>query len=78
MARTRNIKPGFFLNEVDGFMAIMKKYEAPEATVSDGLCALLNSLSFVYWKRIEASMDVSRSSLDVRSANGLGAFLDGT
>lgn len=45
-----------FLNEVDGFMAIMKKYEAPEATVSDGLCALLNSLSFVYWKRLEASM----------------------
>ncbi len=46
-----------FLNEVDGFMAIMKKYEAPEATVSDGLCALLNSLSYVYWKRLEASME---------------------
>ena len=46
-----------FLNEVDGFMAIMRKYEAQEETVSDGLCALLNSLSFVYWKRIEASME---------------------
>ena len=46
-----------FLNEVEGFMAIMKKYEAKEEIVSDGLCALLNSLSFVYWKRIEASME---------------------
>lgn len=46
-----------FLNEVEGFMAIMRKYEAQEETVSDGLCALLNSLSFVYWKRIEASME---------------------
>lgn len=46
-----------FLTEVEGFMAIMRKYEAKEETVSDGLCALLNSLSFVYWKRLEASME---------------------
>ena len=54
-ARVNSENP--FLNEVDGFMAIMKKYEAPQDTISDGLCALLNSLSFVYWKRIEASME---------------------
>ena len=54
-ARANSENP--FLNEVEGFMAIMRKYEAKEETVSDGLCALLNSLSFVYWKRIEASME---------------------
>lgn len=54
-ARANSENP--FLNEVDGFMAIMRKYEAKEETVSDGLCALLNSLSFVYWKRIEANME---------------------
>ena len=54
-ARANSENP--FLTEVEGFMAIMRKYEAKEETVSDGLCALLNSLSFVYWKRIEASME---------------------
>ena len=54
-ARANSENP--FLTEVEGFMAIMRKYEAQEETVSDGLCALLNSLSFVYWKRIEASME---------------------
>lgn len=52
-ARANSENP--FLNEVEGFMAIMRKYEAQEETVADGLCALLNSLSYVYWKRIEAS-----------------------
>ena len=61
-ARANSENP--FLTEVEGFMAIMRKYEAKEETVSDGLCALLNSLSFVYWKRIEASMEKEKKSSD--------------
>ena len=53
-----------FITEVECFMAIMRQYEAKEETVSDGLCALLNSLSFVYWKRIEASMEKEKKSSD--------------